>query len=120
AALVGRVGPGAYLVLKVALRRFRRHVDACAGHVELPAVIDAAQAVFLVPAKEHAGAAVRAGILDDADPAGGGPEGDEVLAEQTEAHGRSVRDGQLIRPHSRDPVLAHEVAHGRTGTDATQ
>ena len=31
--------------------------------VELPAVVDAAQAVFLVAAEEHRGAAVRAGVL---------------------------------------------------------
>jgi hypothetical protein len=35
-------------VLEVALRRFVRHVDAGAGHVELPAVVHTADARFLV------------------------------------------------------------------------
>ena len=43
-----RVGAGAHLVLEVGLGRLRRHVDAGAGRVELPAVVDAAQAFLFV------------------------------------------------------------------------
>ena len=60
------------LFLKLRLGRLGRHVDAGAGRVELPAVVDAAQAVLLVTSEEHRGAAVRAGVGDDADLAGGG------------------------------------------------
>jgi hypothetical protein len=48
-------------------------------------VVDAAQALFLVAAEEQRRAAVRAGVGDHADLAGGQAEGDEVLAQQTDA-----------------------------------
>jgi hypothetical protein len=44
------VGPGADLVFEVLMRRHVRHVDALAGNVEFPAVIDTAQPVRLVAA----------------------------------------------------------------------
>src|SRR6185369_668622 len=80
--LHARIRDGAHLVLESALRRLARHVDAGAALVELPAVIDAPQAVFLVAAIEEAGAAMRAGVLDEPDRARGDAEGDEVLAEE--------------------------------------
>src|SRR5207247_706488 len=49
------------LCLEIALGRLRRHIDALARDVELPAVIDAPQAVFLVAAKKERGAAMGAG-----------------------------------------------------------
>ena len=44
AALYTGICNGPYLVLKIALRRLAGHVDAGARHVELPAVVHAAQA----------------------------------------------------------------------------
>src|SRR5260370_9711298 len=46
-----------------------RHLQAVARRVELPAVIDAAQAALLIAAKEQGGTAMRAAVIKDADPA---------------------------------------------------
>ena len=54
------------VLVGVALGRVRQ-VDAVAVDVELPAVVDAAQAVFLVAAEEHRRAAVGAVGVDQAD-----------------------------------------------------
>ena len=109
-----------HLGLEVRLGRLGRHVDAVAGDVELPAVVDAAQALFFVAAEEHRGAAVRAGVLHQADRAGRRAEGDQVLAQQLDAQRRAVGRRQLVRADRRHPVLAHQVAHGRAGADATE
>ena len=75
------------LVLKVGLGGLVGHVDAVAVDVELPAVVDAAQAGFFVAAEEQGRAAVRAVVLDQADLAVGVAEGDELLAEEQDPHG---------------------------------
>ena len=49
--------------------RYVGKVDALALHVELPTVIDAAQAAFLVPAVIEIGSAMRAAPVEQADPA---------------------------------------------------
>jgi hypothetical protein len=54
--------------------------QALAVDAELPAVVHAAQAVVLVAREDHRRAAVRAGVVDQADPAAAVAEGDEVLA----------------------------------------
>ena len=120
ATLSRRVGLDAHLVLEVALGGLRRHVDAGAVHVELPAVIDAAQSFFFVAAEEHGCAAVGAGVVEQPRSPGAVAEGDEVLAQQPDAHRRAIGRGQLVRAHRWNPVLAHEVAHVRTGSDSTE
>src|SRR5690242_17019246 len=45
---VGWIGSDAHTVAKVALGRLRWHVHALAVHIELPAVINTADAVFLI------------------------------------------------------------------------
>ena len=111
-ALDHLVGLGLDAVLEVLRRRHVRHVEAVAFDVELPAVIDAAQAAFLVAAEEQRGAAVRAAMLHDADPAVGVAEGDELLAEQQEPHRLAV-GLQFRRETGGNPVFAHQVAHRR-------
>ena len=86
--------------------------------VELPAVIDAAQAAFLVAPEIQRDAAMRAEFLDQADAALGVAERDEVLAEQADAHRRAVGLGDLARKQRGDPVAAHRVAHRRARADA--
>ena len=113
-ALDRLVGLGMDLVLEVLLRRHARHVDALARRVELPAVIEAAQAAFLVAAEEQRGAAVRAAMVDHADPAGAVAEGDQLLAQQHEAHRRAVAL-ELRGFERRHPVQPHQLAHRRAG-----
>ena len=112
AALDAGVGNRVHLVLKIALLWLAWHVDAGAGAVELPAVVDTAQAVCLVAAVKERGAAVRAGVLEQSHLAGGDAEADEILAQQADAQRRAARRWQLVRAHGRYPVLAHEFAHG--------
>jgi hypothetical protein len=106
-------------VLEVALGRHAWHVDAIALGVEFPAVIDAAQTVPLVAAEEQRGAAVRAFMVHDADPAAAGAEGDQLLAEQHEAH-RLAIGLQLRRHRRRQPILPHHFAHRRARADVDQ
>src|SRR3954447_19569941 len=54
------------LAPKVAFRRLVRHIDARAGCIELPTVIDAAQAGFLISAEEETGAAMGTMVVNQA------------------------------------------------------
>ena len=120
AALAGRVRHGFDFGPEIRLGGLIGHVDAVAGGVELPAVVDAAQAGFFVAAEEQRGAAVRAVVLEQADLAVGIAEGDELFAEQHDAARVAVRLRQLAREQAWQPVLAHQLAHRRAGADATQ
>src|SRR5439155_6892194 len=119
-ALLAGISPRFDLGLEIALRRFRRHIDALAADIELPAVIDAAQAVFLIAAEEQRGSPVGAGILDQTNLSRGRPKADEVLAEETDTERRTVGPRQLVRPRSRDPVLPHEVPHRCSWADPAE
>src|SRR5205823_1088941 len=48
---------------EVAFGRLRRHVDALPRDIELPAVVNAAQAFFFIAAEEQRRTAVGAGVL---------------------------------------------------------
>src|SRR5262249_59686760 len=61
---------------------------------------------------------MRTVLVHQADRAVGVAEGDQFLTEQQHAQWIAVWRGQLRREHGRDPVLAHEVTHGRAGPDA--
>ena len=115
-ALDGAVGLGLHLVLEVLVLGHVRHVQAVARNVELPAVIDAAQPALLVAAEEQRGAAVRAAVVDHADPAGAVAEGHELLAQQHQARRRAVAL-ELRRLQRRQPVVPHQLAHRRAGAD---
>src|SRR6185312_7108337 len=58
---------GADLLLEVLRGRHVRHFEAAAFDVELPAVIDAADAILLVAAQEQRSATMRALMIEDAD-----------------------------------------------------
>src|SRR3981081_4910191 len=90
-------------------------VDAGAGPVELPAVIDAAQAALLVAPKIERYAAMRAIFLDEADAPLGVAEGDELLPHQFDAHRRTVRLADLTRQAGRDPITPHRIAPRASG-----
>src|SRR3981081_1852133 len=93
-------------------------VDAGAGPVELPAVIDAAQAALLVAPKIERYAAMRAIFLDEADAPLGVAEGDELLPHQFDAHRRTVRLADLTRQAGRAPIPPPRIAHRRCGAGA--
>ena len=114
-------------------RRIRRDVDlvrealglvhlvhAAAVGIELPAVVDAPQPALLVASEEERDAAMRTELVEEPDAALGVAERDEVFAEELDAHGRTVRLGQLPREQRGDPVPTHRVAHRRAGTNLRQ
>jgi hypothetical protein len=88
-ALDHLVGLGLHL-LHEAGRRNAWHIHAIAGNIELPAVIDAAQAARLVAAEKQRGATVRTAMVHHADPAVAVAKGDELFAEQHQAHGGTI------------------------------
>src|SRR2546428_11524164 len=59
-----------------------RQVNALAVHVELPAVVDAAQTVFFVSAKEERRATMRAISIETTDTAIRVAKGNQLLAQQ--------------------------------------
>ncbi len=118
--LVGRVGLNAHLVSEIRLGWLGRHVNALPVDVELPAVIDAAEAALFVAAEPEVGAAVRATRVDDADPAIRVAEREQVLAEQPEIDRRAVGLSDLPGEEGGHPVATHHLAERRARPDACQ
>jgi hypothetical protein len=86
------------------------------GDIELPAVIDAAQPALLVASEEQRCAAMRATVVEDADPSRAVAERDEALAEQHQAQRIAVNQ-KLGRQAGRQPILPHQRAHRGAGSD---
>jgi hypothetical protein len=87
-----------------------RHIEAIAGDVELPAVVDAANSAILVASQKQRCAAVRAAMVHDADSACAVAKGNQLLAEQHQAKRRAV--ARELRGHGRgDPITPHQLAH---------
>ena len=118
-ALDRAVRLGADPVLEVLLRRHVRHVDALAGDVEFPAVIDAAQPVRLVAAEKQRRAAVRAAVIHHADQTSAVAKRDQLLAEQHQTKRRAAA-GDLRRHQCGNPIFPHQLAHDGTRADARQ
>src|SRR5262249_16749976 len=113
------VSLGLDLVLVILVLRCIRHVDAITRCVELPAMIDAADAPFLIAPEEQGGAAMRAAVVHDPDSAYAVAEPDQPLAQQQQPEGGAVAL-QFRRHRCRDPVLPHHLAHDRARADADQ
>ena len=88
------------------------HFEYVALHVELPAVVQAAQAAVFVTAVDQRGAAVRAVLANHADAAFAVAEHDKVFAEDARLDRCAVRFADLFNQADRGPVLAHQLAHG--------
>src|SRR6185503_4740666 len=91
-----------------------------AGHVVLPAVVGATQAVLLVAAEPEGNAAVGAELVDQAETVGSVAEGDQALGQELHPHGRAVGLGQLLGEQRRQPVAAEQLAHRRAGAGTDQ
>ena len=94
------------------------HVDAIAVSVEFPAVIDAAHAAFLVAAKEHRRAAVRAIGIHKADVAVAVTECDQVFAQQAHAQRLAIALRHFAGHAGGNPISAKQSTAGRAGADA--
>src|SRR5262249_5256996 len=95
------------------------HVEAPAGDVEFPAVIDAAHPALLVAAEKQRRAAVRTAMIHHADPAGAVAKGNELLAEQHEADRRAAARN-LGGEQRGNPVFPHQLTHDGARADARQ
>ncbi len=120
APLAHRVGLVPDLVDQAAGRRLRHHLEHVAGDVHLPAVVQAAQAAFLVAAVDERGAPVRALLVEHADAAVAVAEHDEVLAEHARLDRRAVGLAHLLDQAHRQPVAPHQPAHRRVADDTAQ
>ena len=110
------VGLRVHLFAEILLRRQVRHVDAVALGVELPAVVDAANAALLVPPVEQRRAAMRAAMVHDTHATRVVAERDQLLAQQHQPQRIAARD-KLRGLRGRQPVLPHQVAHHGAWTD---
>jgi hypothetical protein len=108
-----------HLLAEILIGRDVRHLQAVAVGVELPAVVDAAQATLLVAAEEQRRTAVRAAMVEDADAPGGIAERNQRLAQQHQPQ-RIAVGGQLARQTRRDPILPHQITHRGAGADTGQ
>ena len=87
-------------------------VDAVAMHVELPPVIDTAQAALLVSAVEERGATMGTECFDEADLTVGVPKRDQVLAHDLDADRWTVGFGNFVGQQHGQPVATEQFAHG--------
>src|SRR6266446_10566649 len=76
-------------------------IETIAVDVELPAMIDAAQAGFLVASEPQRSAAVRAKLVDQTDAALAVAKADQALAQQLDTNRRAVRLRKLARKKRR-------------------
>jgi hypothetical protein len=98
---------------KAAFRRLRRHFDALPGDVELPAMIRAAQAAFLVASEPQRGAAMRAEFVDQAVTAFAVSKRNQPLGKHFHPHRRAVVLRQFLRQQNRGPIAAEHLPHRR-------
>jgi hypothetical protein len=115
-----RIGRNGDLVVEAILRRFIRHIHAGAGDIEFPSVIDAAQAALFVAAPKEAGTPVRAELIDQAHPALGIAESDQVLAQNAQPDRRAIGRRNLACQQRRQPIAAEIIAGGRASCRPNQ
>ena len=75
-----------YLVFEGASRQIGRHIDAIAVHVELPAVVDAHHAAFLIDGEEQGCATVRTPFVDQPNLPVRVTEGNQVFSQEPDAN----------------------------------
>ena len=92
-----RLWPPASCVLRnLLVGRHARQIDAAALDIEFPAVIDAAQAAFLIASEEQGGGAVRAALVEQSDAALRCRGTARDFAHQPHPHRRAVGLGDLV------------------------
>ncbi len=109
AAFRQRIGLELDLLAEAAFRGLRGHLDALPGHIILPAMIGAAQAIFLIAADPKRGAAMGAELVDQRIAPRGIAPSQQPFAEELHAHRRAVRLGQFAREQRRDPIAAEQL-----------
>ena len=95
-------------------------IDAIAINVELPTVIDTAEAALLIAAPEQVRAPVRAVGIQNADAAMTVPERNQIFAKDAQSDRRSVRFRHLGGQHHRQPKTPKQVPHCSSWADPNQ
>src|SRR5581483_8417206 len=98
-----------------ALGRLAGSLQDVPVHVDLPAVVEAADPALLVSAEEEGGLTVGTTLFHDADMTVAVAKCNEVLAEEPDADWVTVRLRQLLRETTRHPCPADELAHWGPG-----
>src|SRR5262245_17175697 len=111
------VGRGTNLILEMQFARLIHHVDTAALNVELPAVVDTAQATLFIAAKKQRYPPMRTVLLEKPDTTGRVTKGYQVFAQQLDAHRWAIGFRHLPREQRRHPVPAHGLSHRHARTN---
>src|SRR5262249_6309024 len=95
-------------------------IEHVAFDVELPAVVDAAEAAFFVAPEKQRRASMRAVLAHEPDAAVGVAESDQLLAEQAHARRRRVGRRNFLGQERGQPIPTHQLAHRRARTGSRQ
>jgi hypothetical protein len=105
---------------EVALPRLSRSLQHVAVRVVFPAMINTPQAARFVATVKQRGAAVRTVFAQQTDLTLGITEGDQVFAQKSHAHGRTVPRRNFFRQKCRNPIAPHQLSHRGARADARQ
>src|SRR5215831_3014617 len=103
---------GANLMGEAALWWFIHLVHTLTRHIELPAVVYAAQARLLVAPKPQRHQTVWTELVQQPNAPLGIAKGYELLAQELHADWRAIRFKQFFRHQGRNPVASHRLTHG--------
>src|SRR4029453_12821764 len=87
-------------------------------NVELPAVIETAQAALFVAPEGKRGAAVQTALAENAQASLGVAEDDEVFAQHARPDGCAAGLGHFLGQAGRQPMAPHDLAHRPVAFDA--
>ena len=104
----------------VALVDLRRSVDHVAFDIDLPSVVQAAQAALLVAPERKRRAPVRTMLIDHSEPAQAVPKRHQVLAQQAHPNGRAVGGCHFLGHARGNPVTPHQRAHRGAALDPAE
>ena len=103
------------LVFQLATGRFRGCFKHVAFDVVLPAMIDAPQTALFVTTVKQRSPSVATVLVQEADSPPSVAKSNEVLAEKSHAHGRTIGIGNFLRQQSRDPISPEQTTHRGAG-----
>jgi hypothetical protein len=103
------------LVFQLATSRFRGGFEHVAFDVVLPAMIDAPQAALFVATVKQRSPAMGAVLVQKTDLPPSVTKSDQVLAEKTHAHGRTIGIGNFLREQSGNPITPEQTTHRGAG-----
>ncbi len=107
-------------VVACAARLHVRHINALAGSIELPAVIDTAQTAFFIASEVEVGPPMGAARLDKPDPSIRLPEQQEILAHVADTFRPFVDLCDFLRQRNGLPEPPEQIAHRRARAGACQ